>query len=1286
MQFAIKEIEQFIQPLAILLEHNEADVNFALRFGFTGMLRDFWANCLVYGIYYGSEVGNKHAASFQVIAKYTPPLIAGVNEEESFDAHLSDSSLMKRGMTPSNTVEHKRRLIAVLPAEEVAIRTLTYPRVLYLETAYTLECFRSSYGGCSKVLAYFVEPAFKSGEASSVMAAIAAVVSDVYIAKILAGQYPQFSATNIADQLADIFVGCCHRLPKVQTVAIAMANRILATVPSALCKRPSLFALLELLTLLWASCLQEETDEYATRSLFESARGRVVIEMPDSFAFRKKTLSNFQMLAKGWCTKTCNIAPLDLKGLLQTYLSEFEDESSLGHVSLGRSFALEIGGLIPTTDQRLASIDHLKDCNANVASDFIKQFTVRQTYRSNETAENIRKSVTFSSLAGEGLKSSKSTASIQGLVTQMTGNDYTVSMVPVEDLKDMLRKAARLVCASDQNQGTLIRHIVGIPFEVFTKTAIKLGMLLWTGIVNERPQLQSRILAEIARQFEITVEKQMGLFAESFNIYDAFDVKMENAPSNKEEHDREQRTATELLSPHLRILQLLSSHFQANRHGNSHVQKIFLRVVIVGLKGLKKASGHPLAREARFQMVLLGLQVLRYSTGLTEKQQLQLKDLILSGALSWFKFAPRWSFGGNRIQVKAEAHLLQDVAIYLQSVAHVGSGHKMMRLRVDLLLLLLENEGYRLATWLYPLEHSRRHHLVPTYAARPPTDNIISVVLPAAWQEDPAIAVQLTHRFQSPRLSSDVKRLICNYPEKVVGIPDALQIMLGDALSPSLTFQLRYLLFWKPVNPVTATTYFLPAYGSDALVLQYAVRALESHSVDVTFFYVPQIVQTLRYDVLGYVARFILETAKLSQLFAHQIIWNIKANAYKDEESLIPDPVKPTLDQVQTSLIASFSPEDRSFYEREFAFFDEVTGISGKLRPYIRKTKPEKNQKIAEELAKIKVDVGVYIPSNPDSVVIDIDRDSGKSLQSHAKAPFMATFKIKRKTAEQPVGAEAKPLDRQGHRKESTSTVTKVLMQAAIFKVGDDCRQDMLALQLIACFRSIFNSVGLDVFVYPYRVTATAPGCGVIDVLPNSISRDMLGRDHDMGLYDYFISKYGGEDSLAFQEARNAFVKSMAGYSVISYLLKFKDRHNGNIMLDDAGHILHIDFGFCFDIAPGGITFERAPFKLTAEMVSVMGGSTDSQSYLQFEELCIKSFLVCRQYVDKLTHCVVLMLDSGLPCFIPQTIQNFRERFVLDKTDREAADYMRFLVKRSYSSYSTGQYDRFQHLTNGIPY
>jgi hypothetical protein len=83
-------------------------------------------------------------------------------------------------------------------------------------------------------------------------------------------------------------------------------------------------------------------------------------------------------------------------------------------------------------------------------------------------------------------------------------------------------------------------------------------------------------------------------------------------------------------------------------------------------------------------------------------------------------------------------------------------------------------------------------------------------------------------------------------------------------------------------------------------------------------------------------------------------------------------------------------------------------------------------------------------------------------------------------------------------------------------------------------------------------------------------------------------------------------------------LQQAKDRHNGNIMLDDEGHIVHIDFGFILEISPGGnLGFESAAFKLSHEMTQLMdpGGRRDSPHFRLFEEAVVRAYIAVRALV-----------------------------------------------------------------------
>jgi phosphatidylinositol 4-kinase len=273
---------------------------------------------------------------------------------------------------------------------------------------------------------------------------------------------------------------------------------------------------------------------------------------------------------------------------------------------------------------------------------------------------------------------------------------------------------------------------------------------------------------------------------------------------------------------------------------------------------------------------------------------------------------------------------------------------------------------------------------------------------------------------------------------------------------------------------------------------------------------------------------------------------------------------------------------------------------------------------------------------------------------------------------------------------------------SVIVKTGADLRQEAFACQLIQVCDKIWQDAGTPVWVKRMRILVTGESSGLIETITNGVSLHSLKRSLTLAtieagqnpkkriatLRDHFIKAFGLPESEAYKNAEDAFKRSLAAYSIISYVLQLKDRHNGNVLIDNEGHIIHIDFGFMLSNSPGSIAFESAPFKLTQDYVDVLGG-VGSPAFNDYKHLCKQAFQALRRSADSLVDLVNIMgRDSKMPCFsygVQQAVTSLRQRFQLQLSADEAEQFVETdLIGKSLGSYATRLYDTFQYRTQGI--
>lgn len=796
VELAAQEIGELLHPLAVLMSSNDfAAIPLSSDDSYS-LLRDAWFNIVVHGITSSTARGKKYLNELRMIAIHSPPLVAEQRSEQ-VESDIELNTVLRRGNSSERESMQKKLLSELIPSKAADIKGLSYRKVIFLHSAYLVESLRADAGDCTKVLSYFLEPIMRRGEVRSVMDGIAGAVIEKYLRKTLSGTDPAFSAQYTAKQLAAIFCSCCHRIERVQQAAFTAADRIVRDVPSALCNKISLFALLELLSLMWSSCLEAETDMYSPRSTFTSERGNVTVELSDDYDFRRWTLDILNRKAKIWVHAAVNLAPLDVKGLLQTYLSEFDDEGAYGHISLGRSFALELGSTIPSTDNRLQSLERVGDCSINTGSDLIAQYTTRQEYRYGEILPERGVELQSMLSAEHGSFSQSSVLESANAATALAHVEARIlskKATPFAEVRDILRRAAALLCRARQDESAVARYLVSIPFAQFSKQSLKLGVSLWLGVINENPRLESKLLNTIAQQWEFTIARRVGLFDPSLAHPDPFLLKKEFAPSEQELLTKKKQHVHDLLVPHTRLLQFFNSHFNSTRLGSPDIQRVFLRLLDLTLEAMKDCGSHPMTRDLRFQIIHFGLKVLRSSTAIGATAQWRLKEKILSAGLSWFRHSPRWSFGSNLLQLKTEVRLISDILSALKLVSFIGAhtvgNVKSLQNKEQLLTVLLENEQSRLTVWANP-RNLPGSHMPAQHSSKNATEASLIPLVRTAWYQDPSIAIELATRFQFPRLQKDVRHLILGAPEKVVNEPEAIPLMFGGHLPDDVNTQLK---------------------------------------------------------------------------------------------------------------------------------------------------------------------------------------------------------------------------------------------------------------------------------------------------------------------------------------------------------------------------------------------------------------------------------------------------------------------------------------------------------------
>ena len=167
----------------------------------------------------------------------------------------------------------------------------------------------------------------------------------------------------------------------------------------------------------------------------------------------------------------------------------------------------------------------------------------------------------------------------------------------------------------------------------------------------------------------------------------------------------------------------------------------------------------------------------------------------------------------------------------------------------------------------------------------------------------------------------------------------------------------------------------------------------------------------------------------------------------------------------------------------------------------------------------------------------------------------------------------------------------------ALFKCGDELRQDLLTLQVLGVMERLWLDEGFESRMNVYACTSVGDQLGFIEWVTESETVAHIQHKYGgkTGAFNKTVMmeflKENNEGEKALESAKEDFIQSCAAYCVATFCLGIGDRHSDNIMVKGNGQLFHIDFGHFLGNFKSkmGIQRERSAFVFTPEMAYVMG-------------------------------------------------------------------------------------------------